>query len=286
MQTCWLASYPKSGNTWFRIFLANLLFPERAPVDPNKLPISNLIGSAREPFQEILGFKTSLLTSEESACLRPMVDSYIASCWSGSLCLRKTHDAYTGLPNGEPLMGQGPDYKALYILRDPWDVAVSAANHWSLSIDEAVERMCDSRRRTHQDRDINEQFPQHLLSWSEHALSWLRSPLELCVIRYEDMHEDALATFRKAIRFLGLEHDDQSLLKAIKASEFKRLQRLETEKGFVETPRFGTTFFRKGIKGEGLSRLTDSQIDRLRQQVALVNLEVDSRAAGDMDRTA
>ncbi len=286
MQTCWLASYPKSGNTWFRIFLANLLFPDRAPLDPNKLPISNLIASAREPFQEILGFKTSLLTSDESACLRPTVDAFIARSWSGSLCLRKAHDAYTTLPNGDPLMGQGPEFKALYILRDPWDVAVSAANHWNLSIDEAVDRMCNERPQTHRDHDINEQFPQHLLSWSGHVLSWLRSPLELCLIRYEDMHGDALATFSKATRFLGLEHDKQAIMGAIEASEFKRLQRLETEKGFVETPRSGTTFFRKGVKGEGLSRLTDPQIDRLRQQLALVDQEIENRADGDMGRTA
>jgi len=272
MITFWLVSYPKSGNTWFRIFLANLLFPDKAPVDPNQLPISNLIASARGPFQEIFGFNSSLLTSEESACLRPVVDAFIARSWSsGSLCVRKAHDAYTLLPDGQPLMGKSPDFKALYVVRDPWDVAVSAANHWNVSLDKAVERLCDGSIMPHRDDDVYEQFPQHLLSWAEHVLSWLNSPTELCVIHYEDMHRHPLATFRKAIRFLGLDHDDEEIRTAIQASEFKHLQRLEDEDGFIEKPREDTRFFRKGVIGDGLKRLSDSQIKRLREQREIVD---------------
>ena len=278
MQTCWLASYPKSGNTWFRIFLSNLLYPELSPVDPNQLPMSNLIASARGPAQEIMGFNTSLLTSEESAGLRPAVDDFIARSWKRSLCLRKAHDAYTHLPDGRPLMGQGPDYKAIYVLRDPWDVAVSAANHWDVSIDKAVKSLCSSKKPAHVDSDITEQFPQHLLSWSRHALSWLNSPMEICLIQYENMHSEPLLTFRKAIRFLGLDHDDEHIRDAIHASEFKRLQRLEVDDGYVETPRKGTRFFRKGVKGEGLECLSSAQLEQLRQQRAIVDKAIGEKA--------
>ena len=270
METCWLASYPKSGNTWFRIFLANLLFPEVAPVDPNNLPISNLIASARGPFQEIFGFSSSLLTSEESALLRPSLDAFIARDWPGKVCLRKAHDAYTTLPDGRPLMGGPPQFKAIYLLRDPWDVAVSAANHWDLNIEDTVNRMCNEQHKHHHSHDINEQFPQYLLSWSQHAQSWLNSPLEVCLLRYEEMHSDAMRAFGKAVKFLGLEYDDKDIGAAIQASEFNRLQRLESDEGFIETPRTNTTFFRKGIKGEGLSILTPGQLTRLRRERAMV----------------
>ncbi|MEJ2083836.1 MAG: sulfotransferase, partial [Acidobacteriota bacterium] len=33
----WLASYPKSGNTWLRAFLMNFLDPGKRPVDINQL---------------------------------------------------------------------------------------------------------------------------------------------------------------------------------------------------------------------------------------------------------
>jgi len=271
MQTYWLASYPKSGNTWFRIFLANLLYPDRAPVDPNQLPISNLIASARGPFEEIMGFNSSLLTSEESACLRPTLDRLIADDWQGKICLRKVHDAYTFLPNGQPLLGRPPGYKALYILRDPWDVAVSAANHWGLSIEDTVDRMCRRGPNKNQDTNATEQFPQQLLSWSEHVLSWLHSPLEVCLIRYEDMHINALATFRKAVKFLSLQYDDRCIEQAIRASEFKNLQKLEAEGGFIESPRQGAKFFRKGIPGEGLTLLSTDELEKLQDQRKIVN---------------
>jgi len=280
MQTCWLASYPKSGNTWFRIFLSNLLFPERAPVDPNQLLMSNLIASARGPFQEILGFNSSLLTSDESACLRPAVDSSIARAWTGALCLRKAHDAYTMLPDGQPLMGKGPDFKALYILRDPWDVAVSAANHWNLGFEDTVDRLCQDELKPHRNRDVNEQFPQHLLSWADHVLSWLHSPMDVCLIHYEDMHRQPLATFRRAVRFLGLDRDDDAINDAIQASEFKRLQQLEAKEGFIETPRDGTRFFRKGAMGDGLSKLTSDQLDRLRVQRKIVDRAIEKKEIG------
>jgi len=265
-----LASYPKSGNTWFRIFLSNLLFPSQAPVNPSQLPMSNLIASARQPFDEILGFKSSLLTSSESATFRPQVDAVVASEWPEKLCLRKTHDAYTFLSDGRPLMGRRSSFKAIYILRDPWDVAVSAANHWNVSLDEAVSQLCDSRDDGWIDKDINEQFPQHWLSWSDHVLSWIESLLDLTIIRYEEMHKDPLPTFRRAIEFLDLDHDDDAILRAIEASSFSRIQRIETKSCFSESPRKGMRFFRKGVVGEGLSLLSSAQISRLKQQALLV----------------
>jgi len=271
MHTFWLASYPKSGNTWFRIFLSNLLYPEHAPVDPNHLPISNLIASARGPFEEILGFHSSLLTREESARLRPALDQIIARDWQDEICVRKAHDAYTLLPNGQPLLGEPPHFSALYILRDPWDVAVSAANHWGISIAETVDRMCCPGQNETKDLNATEQLPQQLLSWSEHVLSWANSPLDLCLIRYEDMYTDALPTFRKAVDFLQLPYDENSIEKAFRASEFKNLQKLETEAGFIESPRAGVKFFRKGIIGEGLELLATEQIEKLQEELEVVN---------------
>jgi len=281
MRTYWLASYPKSGNTWFRVFISNLLFPEQAPVDPNRLPLNNLIASGRGPFQEILGFPSSLLTTAESARLRPAVDRIIGRDWQRRICLRKAHDAYLILDNGRPLMGEGPDFAAVYVLRNPWDVAVSAANHWARSIDEAVDILCRPKNR--QDRvpeqNVSEQFPERLLGWSGHAISWLRAPLDLCLIRYEEMHARPLDTFRRAAQFLGLDCDDRAIQAAIEASAFKRLQEIETESGFREAPaRENARFFRQGQTGEGLTRLNPAQIELLRAEQEKVEREIERRA--------
>ena len=50
----WLASYPKSGNTWFRAFLCNLQEDGEEPADINDLATGG-IASARGWLDEVLG---------------------------------------------------------------------------------------------------------------------------------------------------------------------------------------------------------------------------------------
>lgn len=134
-RTVWLASYPKSGNTWFRIFLANLLHPAQAPVDLNNLPERTPIASSRGHFDDLLGVPSALLTQTEINRLRPAADAELARNWEEPLLLRKAHDGYSWLPDGRPLLGRGPDYAAIYILRDPWDVAVSMTSHFGFTLE-------------------------------------------------------------------------------------------------------------------------------------------------------
>lgn len=60
----WLASYPKSGNTWLRVFLANSLRNAETPADINALETGH-IASARNLFEELAGVEASDLTSAQ-----------------------------------------------------------------------------------------------------------------------------------------------------------------------------------------------------------------------------
>lgn len=228
--------------------------------------MNHLIASARSPFQEIIGVPPSLLIADEYDRLRPAVDRIIGRDWSRSPCLRKAHDAYTYLSDGRPLMGESPDFAAIYILRNPWDVAISAANHWGVSTEKAVELMCrndfllDNRKGRG-----STQLRQRLLSWSEHAISWLRAPMDVCYLSYEEMHSKPLETFRRAVRFLGLEASETEIEDAIYASGFERLRRIEEEKGFREAPE-GRRFFRSGQVGTGRDLLIEDDRIRLDKQ--------------------
>ena len=159
-------------------------------------------------------------------------------------------------------------------------MAVSAAHHFDCSLDGAVDRLCDSRftiaRGGHA---LNSQLPQRLLSWAGHALSWLHAPLELHLIRYEAMKSDPIPIFRGALRFLGLEHDDRAIGAALERCRIDRLQRLEAEQRFRETPRHATRFFRRGVVGEGLERLTPEQIERLDTMKRRVDRAIRERLA-------
>jgi len=276
-RTVWLASYPKSGNTWFRIFLANLLHPEQAPVDLNQLPERTPIASSRGHFDDLLGVPSALLTQAEIDRLRPAADAELARAWDEPLLLRKAHDAYTRLPDGTPLMGQGPDFSAIYILRDPWDVAVSMTNHFNCDLDQAVANLTNPEFAVAVTRrKLNGQLRQQLGTWEMHASGWLQAPMPLCLLRYETMKADPLPEFRRAVRFMELPHDDDAITAALEASRFERLQQAEQAERFQETPKHTQAFFRRGISGEGLDKLTPEQrapLETMQQRIQALIIE-------------
>lgn len=270
-RTVWLASYPKSGNTWFRIFLANLLHPGSAQVSLNALPTSTPIASSRLYFDQPLGVPSALLTEAELDRLRPAAAARLGALWNTPLLVRKVHDAYRWLPDGQPLLGQAPGFSALYLLRAPWDVAVSMTHHFGVDLDEAVRRLSDPEHCLAKPGEaLHSQLAQRLGSWESHVLGWLRAPLPVCLLRYEDLKAQPLGSFRRAVRFLGLEHDDAAINAALDASRIETLQRQEAHERFTETPRRASRFFRRGEVGEGLERLSPRQRAPLEAMAARV----------------
>ena len=102
----WLASYPKSGNTWMRAFLSNYLADGDAPVDINSLDTGGPIASARAVFDDAVGVEASDLTQDEIERYRPRVYLQVAANSSETLYL-KIHDAFTYTPDGSPLVPAG-----------------------------------------------------------------------------------------------------------------------------------------------------------------------------------
>lgn len=258
----WLASYPKSGNTWFRTFLRNLLDDGEEPADINELH-TGAIASSRVWMDEILGFDSADLDSEEVDRLRPEV--YRWALRYEKVGYHKIHDAYTLTLDGEPLVSGEATLGALYILRNPLDVALSYANHNHGSIDDAIERMgnlghtlCKSRT------SLPNQVQQKLLNWCGHVLSWVDAPgLNIEVIRYEDMLQNPVATFTRAVKFLRLPDDPMRIDKAIRFSDFKLLAAQEREKGFREKLPKTEYFFRQGKSNDWREKLSAQQVERI-----------------------
>ena len=258
----WLASYPKSGNTWMRAFLSNLKEDGDVPVDINDLATGS-IASARVWLDEVLGFDTAGLTADEVERLRPAV--YDWARHDDGIGYHKIHDAYTLTPGGEPIVGRGATRGALYIVRNPLDVAPSAANHWHCTIDEAIAQMGDLRTEfCRSGGRLSPQVRQRLLTWSRHVLSWVDAAgLRREVVRYEDLLDDPLATFTRAAAFLELPRDSVRVSKAIRFSEFRELARQEAERGFLERPQRAERFFRRGAGRAWQDELTTAQVKRV-----------------------
>ena len=259
----WLASYPKSGNTWMRILLTNYLRNADEPADINSLD-GGPIASARQAFDDHVGLEASDLTQDEIERYRPFVYDQISEQAKEPLYL-KVHDAFTYTPYGYPLISKTATAGVIYLLRNPLDVAVSFAHHSASSAERMVQKMGEADFAfVDRPRQLYNQLRQRLLTWSGHVTSWVDEPgLRMLVVRYEDLKADTLAGFREVVRFCGLEDDPPRLEKAVRFSQFEQAQKQEKEHGFGEKMAGSDAFFRKGQVGSWREELTPELAQKL-----------------------
>lgn len=271
-RTIWLASYPKSGHTWFRILVANLSAKESEPVDINNLPSS--AAGAREPFEYLSLIDSGALTDDEIDCLRPRVYEGLTrgADDDGAHAARpvrfmSVHDAYMLTPKGEPLFAAGAE-GAILIVRDPRDVACSLAHYNRMNIDDAIAFMNSRERDVHSSSgQLLALFRQRPRGWSGLAESWLeQTDIPVHLVRYEDMKKDTVGSFRGALEFARSAATEDDIQRAVSLSDFSRLRSQEEEKGFRELPwphLGGRRFFRRGAAGGWRDELNAEQVARI-----------------------
>ena len=256
----WLASYPKSGNTWLRLVLSHLVRPEGEATGINDIG-GGSIASDRAWIDQDLGFPSAELTGEELLDVRPAIYRWSAERAETS-DYHKIHDACLMTPSGEFLPCAEASGPSVYIVRNPLDVALSFASHLGWSIDKTIAAMdapgLEMGRRHDGGSTIH--VPQILLSWSDHVTSWIdNDAFDMLLLRYEDMLADPMHAFAQVVRHLGIATDSVRLAKAIDATRFKRLQAEEDRAAFKEKPIAAERFFRRGIAGEWQERLSEDQ---------------------------
>ena len=259
----WLASYPKSGNTWFRIFLTNLRGDNDQPADINDLDCTP-IASARGIFDDEVGIEASDLTPDEIDRLRPAVYETLAAHADETLFM-KVHDAYTLVDGASPLFPKTATRGTIYFIRNPLDVAVSFAHHSGWDYDRAIVEMAkDKAAFCAKIRKLHKQLRQKLLTWSNHVKSWTeQTDIPVCVLRYEDMKQLPKETFGRAVRFAGLDFTDDQIEKALSMCTIEQLQDQEMKNGFCEKSAASDMFFRKGQVGSWRQELSKQQADRI-----------------------
>jgi aryl sulfotransferase len=246
----WLASYPKSGNTWLRALLTNYLRDGQAPADINQLD-GGPIASARVWFDEWAGVEASVLSDRVIERARPEVYRCLAAEATDTLYM-KVHDAWHRTDRDEPLFPADVTAGVVYVVRNPLDLATSCAHHWGVSLDRAVENMCNvDFALARSFGGLSDQLRQQMGSWSDHVQSWLdESGLPTHLVRYEDLHRDPEASFGGIVRFCGLPWDARRVSKAVAFSDFAELQLQERAQGFRERSVVAPGhFFRRGLVG-------------------------------------
>ncbi len=256
----WLASYPKSGNTWLRAFLANYFQNSHQAIAINALPDFALGDNFLVHYERLLGKAAADISDDEALSVRAAVHHWFATAECRTVFV-KTH-SILGKTGDLPLITPDATAAAIYIIRHPYDLAVSWAHHYQTDFDRAVEALCRTGNALPRGNGL---LVQYLGSWAEHVHSWTTAPgLTRHVIRYEDMQTQPRATFASLVNFLGLPPEHQRLKRAIRFSCFRELAAQEKEQGFVEArPDGSTRFFREGRLGAGETILTDMQRGRL-----------------------
>jgi len=255
----WLASYPKSGNTWIRILLANYKHAKNEPVDINLLD-SSIISSSRVLFDTYSPLASSDLTFEEIDILRPKVyQAYQKEL--NHVQIIKTHDAYTFNAHSKPIFPEKATKGVIHVVRNPLDVAVSFAFHMGVDFDKAIADMQNPNKLLAGKKNkLNQQLRQILLSWSQHFETWNHCGMPYLLVRYEDLKTDTHNELIRIVNFLYGSCDLGLIDKAVEHSRFERIKAIEEEKGFKEKPVAAERFFRKGEVKDYLNHLTEEQI--------------------------
>jgi hypothetical protein len=256
----WLASYPKSGNTWVRVFLHNLMRELRgqsdSPQNINALHEMTARESLKEWFIRRLGKPVNEASPKEIAEARMAVQVDMVENEGGPAFI-KTHNAIANI-EGFPTINFDVTLAAIYIVRNPLDVTVSYAHYSGLSIDTIIAYMADpagninlSERRVY----------EFMGSWSFHVASWMSVPHRpILLLRYEDMLSSPERSFGRLTSFLRLKPSREQMARAIKNSSFEEMARQEALHGFNERPQTAEKFFRTGIAGQWREALSPTQI--------------------------
>ena len=263
----WVASYPKSGNTWVRSFINNYLANQVQ--DINKLHQHSIDEVKSFRYEKYLsdGQRTTDLDLEAICALRPKVQRDIAMQAHGTTFV-KSHN-FQGEYKSHALHNWQVSSGAIYVVRNPLDVAVSMSNYFDYTIDDAIAYMGDDMSGTPNEL---ENVPQVISSWSKNVSSWTQAPSNNhLVLKYEDLLSNPRKGFRKVEQLLGMKKDPKRLANAIKASSFSQLKLQEQKRGFLEKHENAGSFFRQGKAHQWRAVLSEAQVkavvERHREQM-------------------
>ena len=243
----WIASYPKSGNTYIRSFLSAYYFSSNGEFD------FELLKNIKQ-FPDKYFFDKKMLNIEQA------IKSYLPAqkkiSENGKVKFLKTHNLL-GLYKGHPFTIPEYTLGAIYIVRDPRNLLTSLMKHYSLKEEEALEFMMDNNRDIHDD-DKDYSSYAYLGNWGRHYESWSKTnKYRKIIINYEDLKNNKLNIFRDVIIFVNTllnrteRIDLKKLEKAIETTNFNVLKKKEKDEGFIESVKDidgnKKTFFNKGF---------------------------------------
>lgn len=270
----WIASYPKSGNTWLRLLISAHY--------TGVCDINNMVGAYGEDadywINRVAPRPFSELTLMARTILRPAALMHMQEALPFTPICVKTHNINEDI-DGYPLIPPHLTRGAVYMVRDPRDVCISYSEHMGMSIDDAIDRM--SRTTTALTPNPDAEPNSILRRWDTHVQSWAgEHDYPVAILRYEDLKDNTEVMFGKVVQALGWDHNNkEKIRKAVEATEFAKLQKQEEEKGFTEASDKTERFFKRGKAGGWREILTEEQIAKIESEFHETMIELDYELA-------
>jgi len=258
-----IASYPKSGNTWMRVVLEKLRRGPDRPVSINDLDVRYQDISKRSAFDDWMPVNAADLSFEEIEGFLPDLYRRLAA-EIRDFAPVKVHEPASRNFRGEWIYPPDCVHAVIYLVRHPFDVAVSLAYHLNMSLERSVEMMADDMSAHQPYRRLFKSLPQNFGSWSSNVESWMDNPsYPLNWSRYEDICAEPVAHILRLAKAAGLPVSKGDVEGAVKATDFQELQREEQVAGFREKLKVSRQFFRSGRPGTWRGVLDASLRERL-----------------------
>lgn len=254
-----LASYPRSGNTFARILLGAYHGVE----DLNRLEDAIPADTSDFLWQSVPDYETQEISARNHwRFRRQVIEDYRGGPSTLPFRGLKTHTANLAA-FGAPAFDLRPDDRVIYLARHPLDVALSNADYNNHDLDASIDLMCRPGTCVAAGTLASVEARG---SWPEHVAGWLNAALcPVLPVRYEDLLADTEEMLRRMLDFIGLPVDEARLKRAVELADFSRVQSQEKETGFQEAPantRSGR-FFREGRSGQWRTEMSLKQVERL-----------------------
>jgi len=231
----WIASYPKSGNTWVRSILCGLIYTNNGIFDFSYLdkipqyPSRRYFKDFSNNFKDINIIKKNWIITQDKINL------------DGNIKFLKTHNANCKIDDYQFTNNENTLAK-IYIVRDPRNVITSISNHYSLNIKEAKNfiltnvALCSGNNNEDKENNI----ATVLGSWGDHYNSWTQNDKNLLIIRYEDLLDNPQLEIKRIINFISkyikFEINNKKISNIIQSTSFENLKNLEKKGTFKESP--------------------------------------------------
>lgn len=231
----WLASYPKSGNTWLRTLISSYyyssdgFYKHELIKQIGQFPEKKYFESFEYDPKSVIGTSNFWIKAQEKINR------------DKKLRFLKTHNVF-GKINNNPFTSKENSIGCIYIVRDPRNVITSLSNHYELDYEKSLEWMTNHKKYIYDNRGENDYGNfQFISSWSNNYKSWkIQKDVPIKIIRYEDLLEKTYEVTKDIIRFINetskiqVKIDIKKLKNSVNSTLFVKLKKLEKNNGFSE----------------------------------------------------